>query len=47
MSDVHSKDVTLTLSLDADSGCQSSESARVSADQWERILKIVYEKEDE
>lgn len=43
MADKTDRAATLLMSLTADSGYQSSETHRISADQWERILKIASE----
>lgn len=38
------KGATLTLKLRSDSGYNSDEQCRVSADQWSRIQAILYER---
>ena len=42
-----SKDATLELNLSADSGYTSSESVRISSDQWRRINEIINENDGE
>ena len=46
--DFHVKDAIITVVLRADSGYSGYsdiETARISADQWRRILEIIYEPE--
>jgi NTP pyrophosphatase (non-canonical NTP hydrolase) len=43
MTDKHARNATLYLSLTSDSGYSSGETHRISADQWERISRIVNE----
>lgn len=37
------REATLSMTLNADSGYASSETHRISADQWERIVRIANE----
>lgn len=42
MAETHERAATLSMTLKADSGYQSSETHRISADQWEGMQKIIH-----